>query len=437
MGRKRGSFRRCTTTRDNGKPCNGKALRHSQFCCKHDKLRQTARKTPEKRSLLFHLFFVYGYLRYGNVEFLKAEVSGARGAWQHIAHHVFGDMVNNATVQAHANRYKQWMEHNGMRSLADVARAIRDARTPSHSGKTCVSIPRLHTFLRFNEYTLPDLFRYGALIMINGVPYRLDESGPVRVDEAFLASGIRNDFCTLQALDGYYLSVGMRAWRTSTACPQLQQECLSRLQIGEAPGGVPTEIPEHTTLAATCVDALDDSGTAWQGRCARAIDCSHLALALTTVTQPREAQESRSDSGDTVQYRDAGESDVVYGDMPQLTEFTSMLEGWGQWGSSDFPMYPQEAQPGDVVDLPVAPPNPHAPEIQDSASVAAHSLVPALSAPHSLASPPPVSHFSAPLPPVPPIAKASQQAPLRRRGLFGCRFRVRFRFRVGRPSATQ
>ena len=329
MGRKRGSFRRCSGTRDNNTQCNNKALRHSHFCCKHDETRVAPRKAPEKRTLLFHLFFVYGYLRYGNVDFLKAEVSGARGAWHHIAHHVFDGVVTNATVQAHANRYKVWMEHNGMRSLSDVAHAMRDARAPSHRGKTCVSIPRLHTFLRFNEYTVPDLFRYQALIMINGVPYRLQEDGPVRVDEAFVASGMRNDFCTLQALDGYTLSVGMSAWRSSDTCPQLQEECLTRLCVDEANGNSMTPshqcVPDHITLSATCVDALDDSGTAWQGKCPRVIDCSHLALAVTTVPEPPELPEA------------AAEEDPAdeYSDMPKL-EFTSLLEQWDTYGAVEY-----------------------------------------------------------------------------------------------------
>lgn len=328
MGRQARSFRRCTGTRDNGSRCKDKAQRHSHFCRNHDQVRAAPRKAPEKRTLLFHLFFMYGYIRYSDVELLKAEVPDTRGAWHHIAQTVFGGAVTNATVQAHANRYKVWMKHNGHTSLAEVTRAIGDLRAPSYSVKFCVSAPRMHTFLRFNEFTLRDLFRYRALIMINGVPYRLEEDGPVRVDEAFVASGIPNNFATLQALDGYTLVDGLRATRPSTACPVLQQECQRKLLMDavDSPEGA-LSVPAHSTLAATCIDALDDSTKAWHGHCPRTVDCSHLALAMV-VHQPTPVVPEAPE--------DVEGSNYDFGDMPRLMsdslqgmEYSSLLEGFG------------------------------------------------------------------------------------------------------------
>lgn len=287
--------RKCAATRANGKKCNNKALNTGRVCHLHNPTRPV--KKPEKNCLLLHIHFLYGLMKFGDPDFLKLDNPNARGCWQHISDHIFEQKVSNLAVQSHANRYFKWMRKNNCNSREDVVSAMTKDTKHVNRGKYAVFLPHMHMFLRFNHYTVKDMIHYFTVVMVNDIPYRLTEDRPVRVDEAFRNYSIANTFTVLQALDGYHLNNKGLAMRSSPGCSELQEKCLSSLGL-RAPTRPCNDMPlvamdleSYRCLVATCVDALDDSNTPWQGSAPPVVDICSL-IRNHSITFPSVSEET-------------------------------------------------------------------------------------------------------------------------------------------------
>lgn len=272
--------RRCTHETSKGKKCRNKALTNRRVCHCHDVTKP--QKRPEKHGVLFHLFFLYGLRKYGNKDFLQLDYPGARGPWHEISKSIYGGLVNNIQVQSHANRYHHWMRKNNMVSRDAVLFEVKAAQVPSNKGKYCIGAPRMHMFLRFNEFTIMDLVYFHAVVMVNNIPYRMGVHTPQRVDDAFTSFQMDNTFVVLQALDAYHLYNNGTAYRDTNACPLLQQQCLEAARITAVAGNprpyplVSMSLVTHEALTGTCMDMIDHTNTPWQGTAPTVVDVYHL-----------------------------------------------------------------------------------------------------------------------------------------------------------------
>jgi len=304
--------RKCRATRKNGTRCNNKALTSGYVCHLHEATRTN--KKPEKNCLLFHIHFLYGLLKYGDKDFVKLDNPNSRGFWQHISEHIFDQQVTNLALQSHANRYFKWMQKNNYNSREAVLAAMTRETKHVNRGKYAVFLPHMHMFLRFNHYTLMDMIHFFTVVMINDIPYRMTVDSPVRVDEAFRKFDISNSFTVLQALDSYHINNMGFALRSSTDCSELQQKCLTSLNLHHHSAPC-TDIPlismdldSYRSLVATCVDALDDSNTAWQGTVPLAVDVRML-IRNHTINFPSVSEENPS-------FTHLLEAEPEFGDMP-------------------------------------------------------------------------------------------------------------------------
>lgn len=304
--------RKCTATRKNGTRCNNKALTTGHVCHLHAATRTT--KKPEKNCLLFHVHFLYGLIKYGDKDFVKLDNPNSRGFWQHISENVFERQVTNLALQSHANRYFKWMQKNNYTSREAVLAAMTRETKHVNRGKYAVFLPHMHMFLRFNQYTLTDMIHFFTVVMINDIPYRMTVDSPVRVDEAFKKFEMSNTFTVLQALDSYHIHNTGVALRSSTGCSELQQKCLTSLSLHHPSApctGMPLvsmDMDSYRSLVATCVDAVDDSNTAWQGTVPLVVDV-RLLIRNHTINFPSVSEEKTS-------FTQLLEAEPVFGDMP-------------------------------------------------------------------------------------------------------------------------
>lgn len=316
--------RKCQATRINGKQCNNKALNTSRVCHLHHATRHV--KKPEKNCLLFHIHFLYGLMKFGDQDFLKLDNPNARGCWQHISDHIFDQKVSNLAVQSHANRYFKWMRKNNLNSREDVVSAMTKDTKNVNRGKYAVFLPHMHMFLRFNQYTIGDMIHYFTVVMVNDIPYRMTVDRPVRVDEAFRNYSIADTFSVLQALDGYHINNKGLAVRSSPGCSELQQRCLSSLGLG-APTRPCNDMPlvamdleSYRCLVATCVDALDQSNSPWQGSAPLVVDVCSL-IRNHTIKFPCVSEEGLSQTSFTnLLNDDYPVQEYCFGDMPQVVD---------------------------------------------------------------------------------------------------------------------
>jgi len=236
--------------------------------------------------------------------------------WSQVASNVFDGRVSNHTVQSHANRYSNWMKSHGVvdKHTALLAQSNGLHFRDVHKGKSGYQVPRMHIYLRMNEYTLDEWIDSAEnnIVLVNGIPYRLKPEGPCREDEIFKAYGLPNSFTVLQALDGYNLGNHMEACRLSTDCPLIQQQCqeglsLQHISHPDSRALISMSRSAYAHLCATRVNVVDNSISPWHGKAPLALSIKSL---VTTPTPSISI------------VTDLSHEPVHYNHTPQLEELT-------------------------------------------------------------------------------------------------------------------
>lgn len=175
----------CTAMNGRGMRCGNKALKSSSLCHIHATKPQAPRL---QKTVMFHVFFLYALRKFADAKPYRK--------WIQVADTFMGT-VSTAQVRAHYVTMRRWEEQLGRRIQHDKLFDVLNLRS------------------------LDKLIARRAMVKIGGILYRMQESGPRRIDEF----PFPQTFVSLQAFDGF------TACMSTSAMNRLCDERMSTLQV--------------------------------------------------------------------------------------------------------------------------------------------------------------------------------------------------------------